>query len=141
MRDGTELFAGLIPLHTLHHAGEKPVYGLWIIEELSRHGYKLSPGTLYPRLHRLEQRGLLRSGSQRAGQSMRRVYEIRPEGRCALADARPRVKKLFAELFESELHRVFGGREHRRRQRPREKPAQQKAMRPAAPGTRRRRAT
>ncbi len=115
-----DLFSGLIPLRILHHAGEKPVYGLWIIEELGRHGYKLSAGTLYPLLHRLQRRGLLRSLSQRAGSRIRRVYEITPRGRAALRSAKVKIQELFGELFESELQGVFGHREHRRRQPPRE---------------------
>ena len=106
-----ELFAGLIPLHILHHAGEKPIYGLWIIEELARHGYQLSAGTLYPMLHRLEKRRLLRSAKQPVGQSTRRVYAITPIGRRTLSDAKEKVKELFSELFESELRRVFGKHE------------------------------
>ena len=56
-----ELYSGLIRLHVLYHASKKPVFGLEMIEELARHGYKLSPGTMYPLLHGLEKKGLLRS--------------------------------------------------------------------------------
>jgi DNA-binding PadR family transcriptional regulator len=108
-----ELYSGLIRLHILHHAAERPVYGLWIIDELGRHGYKLSAGTLYPLLHRLEKRGLLRSNGQRSGPRIRRVYRITPAGRSALRDARQKVRELFGELFESELHSVFGRRGQR----------------------------
>lgn len=111
-----DLYSGLIRLHILHHASEKPVYGLWIIEELGRHGYKLSAGTLYPLLHRLEKRGLVESISERVGRRSRRLYEITPEGRTALEAAKQKVKELFGELFESELHQVFGHREHGRRE-------------------------
>lgn len=111
-----DLYAGLIRLHILHHAAEKPVYGLWIIEELGRHGYRLSAGTLYPLLHRLEKRGLLKSQAERAGRRTRRVYKITPAGRRTLASAKQKVKELFGELFESELHEVFGHREHGKRQ-------------------------
>ena len=38
-----DLSLGFIKLHILHHAGQEPVYGLWLIEELG-HRYKLSPG-------------------------------------------------------------------------------------------------
>jgi hypothetical protein len=31
-----------------------------MIEELGRHGYRISPGTLYPLLHNLEKKGYLR---------------------------------------------------------------------------------
>ena len=56
---------GLIRLHILHHASKGPVFGLWFIEEFGRHGYKLSPGTLYPLLHGLERKGYLRSIKER----------------------------------------------------------------------------
>jgi len=111
-----ELYSGLMRLQILHHAAEKPVYGLWIIEELGRHGYRLSAGTLYPLLHRLEKRGLLQSTPAGAGRRSRRVYEITPVGREALGAAKQKVKELFGELFESELHEVFGHRAHGRRQ-------------------------
>ncbi|MGH2415538.1 MAG: PadR family transcriptional regulator, partial [Microcystaceae cyanobacterium] len=51
----------LIRLHILHHAVQEPIFGLSIIEELARHGYKLSAGTLYPILHELEHKGYLTS--------------------------------------------------------------------------------
>lgn len=95
-----ELFAGLVRLHILHHAAKEPCYGLWLIEELARHGYRLSPGTLYPLLHRMERQGYLRSRQVRAGSRARRLYRATPAGRRALASARKRVRELFGELFE-----------------------------------------
>jgi DNA-binding PadR family transcriptional regulator len=38
-------------------ASASPLYGLSMIEELARHGYRLSAGTLYPILHGLEKKG------------------------------------------------------------------------------------
>ena|SRR5690242_21094504 len=70
-----ELYSGLIRIHILHHACEEPIFGLGMIEELRRHGYRLSPGTLYPLLHGLERRGYLRSRKVRSGRSVRRVYQ------------------------------------------------------------------
>ena len=72
--DDRFLYAGLIRLHVLHHAANEPVYGLAMIEELARHGYKLSAGTLYPILHGLEERGLLTSVEERSGSAARRIY-------------------------------------------------------------------
>lgn len=103
-----DLFSGLIRLHVLHHACKGSVYGLWIIEELGRHGYKLSPGTLYPVLHALERRGLLRSETLRNGRHIRRLYRVTPAGRRTMKDARRKVRELFGELFEHELRTVFG---------------------------------
>jgi DNA-binding PadR family transcriptional regulator len=98
--DDKELYAGLIRLHILHHAVQEPIFGLGIIEELARHGYKLSAGTLYPLLHGLEQKGYLRSVEERNGRWSRKVYRATPLGRKALAAAKEKVRELFGELFE-----------------------------------------
>lgn len=95
-----ELFSGLIRLHVLHHACHEPVFGLGMIEELARHGYRLSPGTLYPLLDGLEKKGLLRSSRRLVDGRFRRVYRATPAGRKALKTAKHRVKELFGELFE-----------------------------------------
>jgi PadR family transcriptional regulator, regulatory protein PadR len=102
--DDPNLYSGLIRLHILHHAAEASVYGTWIADELARHGYKLSAGTLYPILHGLEQKGYLRSHQERNGKSARRVYQITPLGRKALRSARRRVQELFGEMFGAEHH-------------------------------------
>jgi PadR family transcriptional regulator PadR len=101
-RRDQDLYGGLIRLHILHHAAQRPVFGLWFIEELARHGYKLSPGTLYPLLHGLEEKGYLRSTKERDGKSLRRLYQATPLGRKALVAARQKVSELFGELLEDE---------------------------------------
>ncbi|MEO7653440.1 MAG: PadR family transcriptional regulator [Bryobacteraceae bacterium] len=97
-----DLYAGLIRLHILHHSVQGPVFGQWIIEELSHHGYKLSAGTLYPILHGMEEKGYLRSTIKRSGRSFRRVYEATSRGRKAMTAAKQKVRELFGELFEDE---------------------------------------
>lgn len=98
--DDRDLYAGLIRLHILHHAAKEKVFGLAMIEELARHGYRLSPGTLYPILHDLEERGYLRASEKRVGRSVRRLYRATPAGRRALAKAKDKVRELFGELLE-----------------------------------------
>jgi DNA-binding PadR family transcriptional regulator len=102
MTNDKELYSGLIRLHILHHAAREPIFGLGIIEELGRHGYKLSPGTLYPLLHGLERKGYLRSSEQRVGKQVRRFYTATARGKKALAGAREKVRELFGELFEDD---------------------------------------
>ncbi|HSQ24085.1 MAG TPA: helix-turn-helix transcriptional regulator [Pyrinomonadaceae bacterium] len=97
-----DLYSGLIRLHILYHAGKEEIFGLGIIEELARHGYKLSPGTLYPVLHGLERKGYLRSSEHRDGRRIRRVYKATAAGKKALAAARVKVTELVGELFEDE---------------------------------------
>lgn len=98
--DQSGLFTGLIRMHILHHACEEPIFGLGMIEELARHGYRLSPGTLYPIVHGLEKKGLLRSKQLQVNGKIRRVYSATPSGRKTLEAAKQRVRELFGELFE-----------------------------------------
>jgi DNA-binding PadR family transcriptional regulator len=100
--DHRELYVGLVRLHVLYHACKEAVYGLEMIEELRRHGYELSAGTLYPLLHGLERKGLLKSVKQRIGGTERRVYRATRAGRAALSAAKSKVRELFGELFEEE---------------------------------------
>jgi PadR family transcriptional regulator PadR len=97
-----DLYSGLIRLHVLHHAVEGPVFGLGMIEELARHGYRISAGSIYPLLQNLEKKGYLRSTEQRNGKSLRRLYRATPLGRKALAAAKSKVKELFHELIEGD---------------------------------------
>jgi DNA-binding PadR family transcriptional regulator len=101
-RDGAterELYAGLIRLHILYHAAHGTVFGLGIIDELGRHGYRLSPGTIYPMLHGMARKGYLRARAERSGRRSRKVYGITPRGAAVLREARARVRELFGELF------------------------------------------
>jgi DNA-binding PadR family transcriptional regulator len=74
-----------------------------MIEEPARHGYRLSPGTLYPLLDGLEKRGYLVSRRERAGRSVRRLYRATPFGCEALAVARTRLRELFREVGKHEV--------------------------------------
>jgi Transcriptional regulator PadR-like family len=59
-----DFFLGFVKIHILHHAAEGAVYGAAITAEIRRHGYDLSPGTLYPVLHSLERARYLRRVNQ-----------------------------------------------------------------------------
>jgi len=98
--DKLELLTGFIRLHVLHHAAKEPVVGFWMMEELRRHGYRLSAGTLYPLLHRLERQGHLRSTSKREGRRSWREYRATPAGRRDLEGAKEKLQELFHELME-----------------------------------------
>src|SRR5437879_13611017 len=90
-----DLYSGLIRLHVLHHAVQGPIFGLGMIEELARHGYRISAGSLYPLLQGLERKGYLRSTEVRNGKSLRRVYRATASGRNALAASTDKVRELF----------------------------------------------
>ncbi len=97
-----DFYGGLIRLHILHHAAQGSVFGLWLMAELRRHGYRIGPGTLYPILHSLERRGFLRSKSSREGRSTRRTYSATAKGKRILERSKARVRELFGEIFEGE---------------------------------------
>jgi len=97
-----EIYSGLLRIHILYHACQGPIFGLGMIEELARHGYRLSAGTLYPLLHGLEMKGYLWSREVKSGRSFRRVYRATAAGRKALALAREKVKELVGELLEDD---------------------------------------
>ncbi len=100
--DGRGLYSGLIRLQILHHAATNGIFGLGMIDELARYGYKLSPGTLYPILHGLEEKGLLASEEEIRAGKIRRVYRATPAGRKALVAAKEKVQQLFGEMFAGE---------------------------------------
>jgi PadR family transcriptional regulator PadR len=93
-----DLFLGFVKLHVLYHAGQEPVYGLWLIRELAHHGYELSPGTLYPMLQSLEEDGLLHSEQRVVAGKVRRYYALTDEGDGALVEGRAKARELLAEI-------------------------------------------
>lgn len=95
-----DLYSGLVRLHVLYHASAGAVFGLGMIEELRRHGYRVGPGTLYPLLHGLERRGYLRSKKRLVEGKIRRVYAITKRGRRELVQAIEKVRELYEELVE-----------------------------------------
>lgn len=95
-----DIFLAFVRVHILHHAAEEPIYGLWMIEELARHGYEISPGTLYPILHDLERTGYLRSEPRLVGGKTRKYYGITDSGKEALVRLRPKLRELMGEALK-----------------------------------------
>lgn len=93
-------FLGFVKIHILHHAAEAPIYGLAIIEELQRHGYDLSPGTLYPILHSMERDGYLDRHDRTVEGKVRKYYTITDLGRETLLEARQKIRELVDEVLE-----------------------------------------
>jgi PadR family transcriptional regulator, regulatory protein PadR len=96
-----EILLGFWKVHILHHAAEEPVIGQWMLNELRRHGYNISPGTLYPILKRMEENGWLRSESDpAAGPKSPRWYFLTEKGRAVLTHVTVQVEELHRELTE-----------------------------------------
>jgi DNA-binding PadR family transcriptional regulator len=94
------VFLAFVRVHILHHAAEGKVFGLEMIEELRRHGYGMSPGTLYPILHGLEEAGFLSSRSSVVDGKTRKYYRATAKGRRMLAEVREKIEELVEEVLE-----------------------------------------
>ncbi len=95
-----EFFLGFIKIHILYHASMEPVFGMELAGELARHGYTISPGTLYPTLHRLEKEGYLNSDKKVVNGRVRKYYLATPEGKRVLEQARDNIRELVTEVLE-----------------------------------------
>ena len=73
------------------------------MRELSRHGYRIGPGTLYPVLHGLETNGLLVSENRVINGKRRRYYNITALGQKLLEQARHQVQELINEVKEESM--------------------------------------
>jgi DNA-binding PadR family transcriptional regulator len=94
-----ELRRGAVRLHILHHAADGEIHGAWMADELARHGHRISPGTLYPALHRMEEAGLLTSTRRVVDGKMRRLYRATKKGRRELTSARRVLTELVDEVL------------------------------------------
>jgi len=113
-----DIFLAFVRVHLLHHATAERIYGLEMIEELRRHGYDMSPGTLYPILHGLEERGYLKSEQEVASGKIRKYYRTTAAGRKLLEQLKSKIRELGAEVLGPRLvvsssrlrHRAAGRR-------------------------------
>jgi DNA-binding PadR family transcriptional regulator len=102
------LTVDFIELHILHHASERPLYGLWMLEELGHHGYRLSASQLYPRLHRLVRERFLDQSRDVVNGKLRKYYRITARGRRHWAEQKRRLVELASEaLTAGELRRAL----------------------------------
>ena len=95
-----EFFLGFIKIHILYHASREPIFGVAIAQELARHGYSISPGTLYPTLHRLEKEGYLESTARVVNGKVRKYYRATTEGKRVLEESKDKIRELVTEVIE-----------------------------------------
>jgi DNA-binding PadR family transcriptional regulator len=102
-----EILLSFWKVHILHHAGEEPIHGQWIITELRRHGYEISPGTLYPLLQRLVRHGWLKVTAQGSGRRARKDYRLTAKGKTVLKLIRGQIQELYDEVVVENEKRKF----------------------------------
>lgn len=89
-----KIFNGMIYIHILHHGNEEPFYGTWMMEELKEHGYKVSPGTLYPVLKEMVDQGLLEKEDRNVSGRIRKYYKTTKVGEELLESLKESLKEL-----------------------------------------------
>jgi len=94
-----EFLRGAVRLHILHHAAREEVHGAWMAAELANHGYKISPGSLYPTLHKMEAEGLIKSHPEVVDGRARRSYVATAKGRRTLEAAKKQLRELADEIL------------------------------------------
>jgi DNA-binding PadR family transcriptional regulator len=97
-----EFLRGAVRLHILHHAAIGEIHGAWMTRELARHGYRISPGVLYPTLHKMEAEGLIASRPQVVDGRGRRSYVATAKGRRTLEATKRQLRELAAEVLGDE---------------------------------------
>ena len=81
------LTSGSTPMLLLKLLSEKDMYGYEMIETLrerSENVFELKAGTLYPLLHNLEEKNLLKAYEKEVSGKVRKYYSITKEGRKVL---------------------------------------------------------
>jgi DNA-binding PadR family transcriptional regulator len=71
-------------------------------KELASHGYEISPGALYPTLHKMEAGGLIRPRPEVVDGRMRRTYVATAKGRRTLQETKKQLRELADEVLGDE---------------------------------------
>jgi len=98
------IFLGFIRIHILYHASKEEIFGIGIMKELERHGYSISPGTLYPILHSLENQEYLSSRKKVVEGKIRKYYQITGKGLSILGESKEKIRELVSEVLKEEQY-------------------------------------
>jgi PadR family transcriptional regulator PadR len=95
-----DLELAFIKIHILYHAGKEEVFGVGLMVELSRHGYEVGPGTLYPTLAKMEKGGFLVCNACTVDGKQRKYYRITPKVRSLLKKMKKKIEELYQEVIQ-----------------------------------------
>jgi DNA-binding PadR family transcriptional regulator len=95
---GREISESLMRLRVLRRARRGPIFGSELRDELTRRGRTVSPGVLYPLLHRLRDEGHLEQIGDGRGSGERRYYRLTTRGDDALSQASRELFELASRL-------------------------------------------
>jgi len=99
-----ELASDMVRSSVLIILFERPLHGYAIMSRVkNRLGKAVSPSLIYPFLHQLEERGLVRSSLRPVGRKPKKVYELTDEGRQLATLLFKRLASLVSVAIEPNL--------------------------------------
>jgi DNA-binding PadR family transcriptional regulator len=84
----------------------EPIYGVWMIDELKHHGYKVGASHVYPLLKEMTTEGLLIMQEKNENGRIRKYYSITEQGRILLNELKLKVKELTLEVIRHKKEEV-----------------------------------
>ena len=93
-----EFQRGFIKLYALWRASQGETYGVQIIEEMRKLGFKVSPGTLYPVLHTLLEEKDLKLTDRVVNGKVRKCYRATPKGKEEAEEIIERLSELLRKF-------------------------------------------
>src|SRR5689334_8148209 len=110
-----DMVQGLVRVRILHAAAEGPISGVELSDNLASVGHKISPGTLYPLLHKMEKSGWIKSNGRTVKGKRHRYYRLTKKGQLQLSEALTDVQQFLKGILEVQpaLHVEFGDIVHR----------------------------
>src|SRR5437899_3800275 len=89
---------GMLSFMVLWFLSKRPMYGQELATEIGkRRGDKPNPGTIYPALKDLSNRGMIKAHLE----GRNSVYELTEQGRASLAKSLEYFHRAFGEIFHS----------------------------------------
>lgn len=107
MKINKELLKGSTELIVLSILEKENMYGYQMIKELkeeSENVFEFQEGTLYPILHKLEEKGWIISYWDETGGKKRKYYSITKDGKKQL-----KSKKEEWQIFSTSMNKIIGG--------------------------------
>jgi DNA-binding PadR family transcriptional regulator len=95
-----DMIQGLVRLRILHAATAGPVSGVELSQDLAQAGHRVSPGTLYPLLHKMEKAGWVKSKGKTVHGKRRRYYRLTKKGRDQLQQALAALDRFLFGIVE-----------------------------------------
>lgn len=94
-----DFLSGFVKIYALWRASKGEVYGMELITEMRSLGFSLSPGTLYPTLHKLLRERDVKVSNRVVNGRVRKCYRATAKGRREAEEVIERWSFLIRKVF------------------------------------------